>query len=57
MTISSANQEITAIEQLTGNNQPVDIYSLDGRLVRQQATDLNGLKGAFVIQGRKVVVK
>ncbi len=57
VTVSGANQEITAIEQLTGNNEPVDIYSLDGRLVRQQATDLNGLKGAFVIKGRKVVVK
>lgn len=55
--LSGANQEITAIEQLTGNNKPVDIYSLDGKLVRQQATSLNGLKGAYIINGTKVMVK
>lgn len=55
--ISGANQEITAIEQITGNSEPVDVYSLDGRLVRQQATDLRGLKGAFIIEGQKVIVK
>ena len=55
--ISSANQEITAIEQITGNNQPVDIFSIDGKLIRQQATDLKGLKGAYVINGQKVIVK
>ena len=55
--LSGANQEITAIEQLTGNNKPVDIYSLDGKLVRRQATNLNGLKGAYVINGTTVLVK
>lgn len=55
--ISGANQEITAIEQLTGNNQPVDIFSIDGKLIRQQTTDLKGLKGAYVINGQKVIVK
>ena len=55
--LNSANQEITAIEQLTGNNKPVDIYSLDGKLVRQQATSLSGLKGAYIINGNKVLVK
>ena len=55
--ISGANQEITAIEQLTGNNKPVDVYSIDGKLVRQEATDLKGLKGAYIINGQKVVIK
>ena len=55
--LNSANQEITAIEQITGNNKPVDIYSLDGKLVRQQATSLSGLKGAYIINGTKVVIK
>jgi hypothetical protein len=55
--LSSANQELTAIEQLTGSKQPVDVYSLDGKLVRQQATSLQGLKGAYIINNVKVVLK
>ena len=57
VTISSANQEITAIEQIMRNGNPVDIYGLDGRMVRQQATSLEGLKGAYIINGRTVIVK
>ena len=53
----SANQEITAIQQITGNNQPVDVYTLDGKLVRQQTTDLKGLKGAYIINNTKVIIK
>ena len=35
-----------------------DIYSLDGRLVKSQAKDTNGLtKGVYIIDGKKVVVK
>jgi hypothetical protein len=35
-----------------------DIYSLDGRLVKAQAKDTNGLtKGVYIIDGKKVVVK
>lgn len=55
--ISGANQQITAIEQVTGNNKPVDIYSLDGKLIREQATNLKGLHGAYVINGTKVLIK
>ncbi|MCR4916084.1 MAG: choice-of-anchor J domain-containing protein [Prevotella sp.] len=55
--INGSNQEITAIEQITGSKSAVDIYSIDGKLVRQQATSLEGLKGAYVINGQKVVVK
>ncbi|MBQ9356933.1 MAG: choice-of-anchor J domain-containing protein [Prevotella sp.] len=55
--ISGANQEITAIEQIATNGQAVDIYSLDGRMVRRQATTLEGLRGAYIINGRTVLVK
>ena len=34
----------------------MDVYSLDGRLVRKQATDLNGLPhGIYVVNGKKIV--
>lgn len=37
--------------------QPVDVYTLTGRKVRSQVTDLNGLAhGVYVINGRKVVL-
>lgn len=57
VTVGAASQEITAIEQIARNGQAVDIYSIDGRMVRQQATSLEGLRGAYIIEGRKVVVK
>jgi hypothetical protein len=47
----------TAIEQIAADGKPVDVYSLDGKLVRQQAKSLNGLKGAYVINGKAVIVK
>lgn len=38
--------------------QPVDIYSVDGRLVRSQAESTNGLtKGIYIINGKKHVVR
>ncbi len=55
--LNGANQEPTSIEELTGRQQPVDVYSLDGKLVRQQTTTLQGLKGAYIIEGQKVIVK
>ena len=47
----------TSIEQITVNGQPVDIYSIDGKLVRSQAKTLDGLKGIYVVNGKKVLVK
>ena len=38
-------------------NKPVDVYSIDGRLIRKQTTNFDGLKGAYIIDGRKVVIK
>ena len=37
---------------------PADIYDLQGRIIRHQATSTNGLpKGIYLINHRKVVVK
>ena len=39
-------------------NKPADIYSIDGRLVRKNATSLNGLeRGLYIVNGKKYVVK
>ena len=40
------------------SKSPADIYDLRGQLVRQQATNLRGLKpGVYVIEGCKVVIR
>ncbi len=39
-------------------SQPTDIYSINGRIVRQQATSLEGLaKGVYLINGNKIIIK
>lgn len=40
----------TGISQLTTNGQPFDVYTLDGKLVRRQATTLSGLHGVYVVR-------
>ena len=47
----------TAIEQIIANGKPVDVYSLDGKLVRQQTRSLSGLKGVYVINGKTMMIK
>ena len=35
-----------------------DIYSLDGKLIRKNATSLNGLKkGLYIMNGKKYLIK
>ena len=55
--VFSNNGMPTAIKSLINSNKPADIYTLDGKLVRSQATSLEGLSGTYVIEGYKVVVK
>ena len=47
----------TGISELVVDGKPVDVYSLDGKLVRSQAKSLNGLKGVYVINGKTVMLK
>ena len=47
----------SGISEIAMDGKPVDIYTLDGRLVRRQATSLNGLKGIYLIGNKKVYVK
>ena len=38
--------------------QPTDIYSINGYMVKQQATTLKGLsKGVYLINGKKIIIK
>ena len=48
---------VTGIDQISVDGKPVDVYSLDGKLLRSQATSLAGLKGIYVINGKKYLVK
>ena len=57
VTVTVTITDATGIEEMMVNGQPVDIYSIDGKLVRRQARDLNGLKGIYVINGKAVLVK
>lgn len=47
----------TGLDKITILTQPVDVYSLDGKLVRKQTTSFEGLKGVYVVDGKKVVLK
>lgn len=47
----------SGISEITLDGQPVDVYTIDGRLVRRQATSLEGLKGIYLIGNKKVFVK
>lgn len=54
----SATISVDAIEQLLATGKKVDVYTVDGRMVRQQVSTLKGLKaGVYVIDNRKVVLK
>jgi limonene-1,2-epoxide hydrolase len=47
----------TDIRQIAADGKAVDIYSVDGKLVRSQATSLDGLKGLYIVDGKKIMVK
>lgn len=50
------NNSVEGIE--AAENGAFDVYSLDGSVVRRNATDLNGLdKGIYIANGKKVLVK
>jgi len=39
------------------DGKPVDIYTMDGKLVRRDANSLEGLKGLYVVGNKKIYVK
>jgi hypothetical protein len=47
-----------AIPSVCGKDEPFDVYTIDGKIVRRQVTTLMGLpKGVYIFKGRKQVVK
>ena len=55
--ISATVDVVTSINQIAVSGKPVDVYTLDGKLVRRQTTSLDGLKGFYIINGKKVMIK
>ena len=54
----SITTTITTIESILASGKPVDIYTLDGVLVRSQATSAAGLKaGVYVVDGKKAIIR
>ncbi len=54
----SIDLTVTAIEDILANGKPVDIYTLDGVLVRQHTTSAAGLKkGVYIVNGRQAIVR
>ena len=47
----------SGIQQIMADGQLVDIFTLDGKLVRSQAKSLDGLKGVYVVGGKKVIIR
>jgi hypothetical protein len=48
----------TGIDGVNAEFAPADVYSIDGKVVKKNATTLGGLKpGVYVVNGRKVVVE
>ena len=48
----------TGISMTTMQAEKMDIYSIDGRLVRKQAENTNGLtKGVYIVNGKKYIVR
>lgn len=55
--VSETATVVTSITQIAVNGSPVDVYTLDGKLVRKNTTTFSGLKGVYVVDGRKVMIK
>ena len=49
--------DYTGITEIALDGQPVDVYTIDGRLVRRQTTSFEGLKGIYLIGNKKVYIK
>ena len=45
------------IDAVAAGGRPVDVYSLDGKLLRRQTTTLDGLKGIYIVDGKTVMIR
>ena len=48
----------TGIENVITDGKPVDVYTVDGKLVRRHTTTLRGLrKGVYVVGNKKILIE
>ena len=48
--VEAVDLEPTAIQKMIAEGKPFDVYDAGGRLIRQQTTSLNSLKGLYLIK-------
>ena len=54
----TASLDVTnAINEILSSGKSFTIYTVDGKLINRQATNLNGLKGSYIINNKKVILK
>ena len=54
----TATLDVTnAISEILSSGKSFTIYTVDGKLINRQATNLNGLKGSYIINNKKVILK
>ena len=54
----TATLDVTnAINDILSSGKSFTIYTVDGKLINRQATNLNGLKGSYIINNKKVILK
>lgn len=50
--------DLSSVDVITASGVPFNVYSIDGRIVLENATDIESLpQGVYVIGGHKVIVK
>lgn len=57
VTVTVTVADPAGIGQVVADGKPVDIYSIDGKLVRGQTRDFSGLRGIYVINGKAILLK
>ena len=48
---------VNAINEILNSGKSFTIYTVDGKLINREANSLKGLKGAYIINNKKVVLK
>ena len=48
---------VNAINEILNSGKSFTIYTVDGKLINRQATSLKDLKGAYIINNKKVILK
>lgn len=50
-------ETVNSIEQIIASGEKVDVYTVDGKLVRHQTSSLSGLHGVYVIKGKTFIMR